>query len=161
MLNSSTQLLSKLNEDEITALAIFERQIFDWPWTLDTWYSMANSSRQIFVGQLKEGDRIVGSSVYELTSPDFCHLYKIVVDPSQRRKGYGYNLFKDMTQQAADTLGSIYDIYLEVEETNRGAIALYTALGLKETFRKPKFYQNGRTAVIMQCDSKSITYDKP
>lgn len=156
-----TANLKNINENQIIAFAIFERQLFDWPWPLDNWYDLAKSSRNIFVSYIQEDERILGMSVYEVTEPDFCHLYKIIVDPTRRRQGMAFSLFNEIVRCAGADLKSNFNLYLEVEETNRGAIAFYEGQGLKTVYKKPNFYKNGRAALIMQCDSCDITHDKP
>jgi ribosomal-protein-alanine N-acetyltransferase len=71
-----------------------------------------------------------------------------------RRQGLGWQLMdaalRELHAQRADTL------FLEVDETNAAAIALYRRFGFREVGKRPRYYQSAdgaRTgALVMRRD---------
>jgi ribosomal-protein-alanine N-acetyltransferase len=41
-------------------------------------------------------------------------------------------------------------LLLEVRETNEGALAFYAAHGFEEIDRRPRYYRDGATAIVMR-----------
>ncbi|RZF20437.1 N-acetyltransferase [Halobacteriovorax vibrionivorans] len=155
------EYLAKLDEQMVDKLSDFESDHFKWSWSKKVWKELAGSSRNIvclWQESLENNKKeIISLCVFELSSPDFCHLYKIVVDEKFRRRKLALALFKQMCHVASVELGfSKPHIYLEVEENNDGAIGFYQKMGLKQIHIKKRFYQNGNSAVIMHgvqdCD---------
>lgn len=153
--------LSDIEDSFREKLAKFEAQHFKWAWPTKTWSELARSSRNIIClwrhANEEDPTKITSMAVFELSPPDHCHLYKIIVDMDYRRKKIAWSIFHKMGLVAANSLGTSEPvIYLEVEEENDGAINFYRKLGLEQIHLKKKFYQNGSAAVIMQgvhvCD---------
>ena len=93
------------------------------------------------------GDDVVGHAVVSVVA-DVSELQRIAVDPAHRRTGLATSLLGESTDLAraegADRL------LLEVREDNAGAIAFYEARGFAEIDRRPRYYRDGGTAVVMQ-----------
>ena len=78
----------------------------------------------------------------------------VAVARSHRRQGLGWRLMdavlRELHAQRAEAL------FLEVDETNAPAIALYRRLGFREVGKRPRYYQSGdgaRTgALVMRRD---------
>jgi [ribosomal protein S18]-alanine N-acetyltransferase len=92
---------------------------------------------------------LVGHAVVSVVS-DISELQRIAVDATHRRTGLATGLLEravDLARGAgADRL------LLEVREDNAGAIAFYTARGFAEIDRRPRYYRDGGTAVVMRRD---------
>ncbi|MFG1505914.1 GNAT family N-acetyltransferase [Halobacteriovorax sp. ZH5_bin.2] len=150
MSGSNQNLLSNIERPKIEELAKFESSFFNWPWTKESWLSLASSGREIsciWAGQ----DEIQGICVFEVNAPDFCHLYKIIVHPDFRRRSIAKKLFEDMVSHCQRAFGGqTFQVYLEVEASNEGAIRFYEALGLSKIHLKKNFYADGSNAVTMQ-----------
>mgnify|MGYP000524717825 CR=1 FL=1 len=89
-----------------------------------------------------------GSSADEATPgdpDDPVDVQRVAVDPAHRRAGLGRGLFA-----AADPLLSGRTVLLEVADDNAPALALYAALGFTEIARRPRYYADGRTALVLQ-----------
>jgi [ribosomal protein S18]-alanine N-acetyltransferase len=95
------------------------------------------------------GAVVVGHAVVSVVS-DISELQRIAVDATHRRTGLATGLLEravDLARGAgADRL------LLEVREDNAGAIAFYTARGFAEIDRRPRYYRDGGTAVVMRRD---------
>ncbi len=82
---------------------------------------------------------------------DEAEIYTICVLPDKRRLGIGGNLL-DAAVQYADQNG-IKKFFLEVDENNTAALALYTAGGFKKVGFRKNYYTDGKkitNAIIME-----------
>jgi [ribosomal protein S18]-alanine N-acetyltransferase len=95
----------------------------------------------------QEGDDVVGHAVVSVVS-DISELQRIAVDPIHRREGLGTRLLDAVVGLACDEGAD--RLLLEVREDNRGAIAFYAARGFVEIDRRPRYYRDGGTAVVMR-----------
>ena len=90
---------------------------------------------------------VVGHAVTSCAG-DVAELQRIAVDPSCRRRGIASSLLAAVVEQAS---GRGCDrLLLEVREDNAGALAFYTARGFVEVDRRPRYYRDGATAVVLR-----------
>ncbi len=95
----------------------------------------------------READRVVGYVVVSVAG-DVAELQRIAVDPTRRRGGVASRLLADVTRLAlAD---GAERLLLEVREDNAGALAFYAARGFTELARRPRYYRDGATAVVLE-----------
>ncbi len=96
---------------------------------------------------LVAGDPVVGHAVVAVAG-DIAELQRIAVNAEQRRTGVASALLTAVIargrREGADRL------LLEVREDNRGALAFYAARGFVEIDRRPRYYADGTTAVVMR-----------
>ena len=90
---------------------------------------------------------IVGYAAVSIVA-DVAELQRIAVAATHRRTGVASGLLARVEQEAltrhADRL------LLEVREDNHGACAFYAARGFTEIDRRPRYYADGTTAVILE-----------
>ena len=79
---------------------------------------------------------------------DVAELQRVAVDPGHRRAGLATTLLADVCRRAA--ADGAERLLLEVREDNAGALAFYAAAGFAELDRRPRYYRDGATAVVMQ-----------
>ncbi|MGO4256071.1 ribosomal protein S18-alanine N-acetyltransferase [Marmoricola sp. RAF53] len=79
---------------------------------------------------------------------DIAELQRIGVDETARRRGLATALL-DAVVVAAPATGA-NRLLLEVREDNAGALAFYAARGFVEIDRRPRYYRDGATAVVMR-----------
>lgn len=91
--------------------------------------------------------RVVGHAVASVVA-DLAELQRIAVDPAHRRTGLASALLDAVVALARD--GGAERVLLEVREDNVGALAFYAARGFAEIDRRPRYYRDGTTAVVMQ-----------
>ena len=84
----------------------------------------------------------VTSVVYEIAE-----LQRIAVAPEHRRRGIAGLLLAAVREQAAAQGAPA--LLLEVRETNAGALAFYERAGFVEIDRRPRYYRNGDTAIVL------------
>ena len=91
----------------------------------------------------EEDGEVVG---YAATShTDVAELQRIAVDPAHRRRGVASALLAVVRREAA----GCERLLLEVREDNRPALAFYAHHGFAELDRRPRYYADGTTAVVL------------
>jgi len=75
------------------------------------------------------------------------HVISIAVLPEHHRKGIGYGLIRQATE--AMNFYKAKECYLEVRESNIGAISLYRKLGFKIARTNRNYYADGEDAFVM------------
>jgi [ribosomal protein S18]-alanine N-acetyltransferase len=95
----------------------------------------------------QEGDDVVGHAVVSVVA-DISELQRIAVDPFHRRDGLATRLLDEVVVLARDEGAD--RLLLEVREDNHGAIAFYAARNFVEIDRRPRYYRDGGTAVVMR-----------
>ncbi len=92
---------------------------------------------------------IVGHAITSIVF-EIAELQRISVTPVVRRRGVAGELLAavrdEATRQGAERL------LLEVRETNTGALAFYERAGFVEIDRRPRYYRDGTTAIILQME---------
>lgn len=79
---------------------------------------------------------------------DVVELQRIGVAPEARRRGAARELLAAVVQRAGDA----ERVVLEVREDNAGARAFYAAQGFAELARRPRYYRDGATALVLELD---------
>jgi [ribosomal protein S18]-alanine N-acetyltransferase len=95
----------------------------------------------------EEGDDVVGHAVVSVMA-DISELQRIAVDSFHRRDGLATRLLDEAVVLARDAGAD--RLLLEVREDNHGAIAFYAARGFVEIDRRPRYFRDGGTAVVMR-----------
>ncbi len=89
---------------------------------------------------------VVGHAVLSAAG-DIAELQRIAVAPAHRRAGVATTLLGGVVDAAGRTEAD--RLLLEVREDNHGAIAFYTDAGFVEIDRRPRYYADGTTAVVL------------
>ena len=93
-------------------------------------------------------DGLVTGYVAVSVAGDVAELQRIAVDPDHRRGGVASLLLGEVVRLArADGADRLL---LEVREDNAGALAFYVAAGFAEIARRPRYYRDGATAVVLE-----------
>ncbi len=90
-------------------------------------------------------DALVGYAATSIV--DVAELQRIAVDATHRRTGIASDLLARVEQEARRR--QVDRLLLEVREDNHGACAFYAARGFSEIDRRPRYYADGTTAVIL------------
>jgi ribosomal-protein-alanine N-acetyltransferase len=91
--------------------------------------------------------RVVGHAVASIVA-DIAELQRIAVTPSHRRGGLASRLLAEVVERARS--GGADRLLLEVREDNASALAFYAARGFVEVDRRPRYYRDGSTAVVLR-----------
>lgn len=95
-----------------------------------------------------EADGVVVGHAVTSAAGDIAELQRIAVDEGHRRTGVASALLARVVEAAARTEAD--RLLLEVREDNRGAIAFYARQGFTEIDRRPRYYADGTTAVVLR-----------
>lgn len=145
------QIITKADEEYSSALLFcqtLDADFFPNPWTKNDWENLFTGSQDRLLVVAKEDDHIIGFSLFDFSRADsFSHLLKILVHPNKRGKGFG----DELLNVSVKTLKSwdIETVFLEVEENNVSAQALYEKCLFKKIHLKKHFYSNGENAWVM------------
>ena len=90
---------------------------------------------------------VVGHAVTS-SAGDIAELQRIAVAAAHRRQGIAASLLAGVVDAARRTPAD--RLLLEVREDNRGALAFYAGQGFVEIDRRPRYYRDGTTAVVMR-----------
>ncbi len=102
-----------------------------------------------FFAAVAEG-RLVGFGGYSLAA-DQADVIDVAVAPSFRRQGIARLLMQSVLADASDRGAEA--IFLEVRESNAGAIALYTALAFTACGVRKNYYANPRENAVLMTRS--------
>lgn len=95
---------------------------------------------------VREIGEVVAYAVVSVAG-DVAELQRIAVDPDHRRSGHATRLLADVVRRAA--ADGAARLLLEVREDNAAALAFYAASGFAELDRRPRYYRDGATAVVL------------
>ena len=95
---------------------------------------------------VREAGEVVAYAVVSAAG-DVAELQRIAVAPDRRRTGLAGGLLADVRRRAAAE--GAERLLLEVREDNVDALAFYVASGFGEIARRPRYYRDGATAVVM------------
>jgi ribosomal-protein-alanine N-acetyltransferase len=91
--------------------------------------------------------QVVGFAAASVVA-DIAELQRVAVDPAHRRHGVASALLEEVL--AAARAAGADRLLLEVRENNAGALGLYAARGFVEIDRRPRYYRDGATAVVLR-----------
>ena len=94
-------------------------------------------------------DDVVGYAAVSVVA-DVAELQRIAVAATHRRTGLASGLLAQVEREALSRYAD--RLLLEVREDNHGACAFYAARGFAEIDRRPRYYADGTTAVILEKD---------
>lgn len=87
-------------------------------------------------------DEVLGFIGFQFQPEDrSCYIWNLAVFPNYRKSGLAIGLVKHSIEIAK--LHSLSKIFLEVAESNQGAIALYKKLSFVEKAYESNYYENG------------------
>jgi len=127
---------------DLDRIVEIERASFADPWTHDalaTALGLAHIRFLVAEEAGGTGSRLVGY-VVALVMGDEGEIADIAVDPSARRSGVGGLLLARAEEEMAR--GGVGALYLEVRESNVGALGLYRAHGFDAVGRRRGYYRH-------------------
>jgi ribosomal-protein-alanine N-acetyltransferase len=94
-------------------------------------------------------ERLVGYAAASLFA-DVSELQRLAVPALARRQGVATALLRRVEEEARVRYSE--RLLLEVREDNAGACAFYAARGFHELDRRPRYYADGTSAVVLEKD---------
>jgi len=120
-----------------------ERACFEKPWSKTA--VVLSLENDFMINFVEEWGYIIGTRLYGGDT----ELYRIGVLPEFRGKGRASELMRRFLEKRRG------DVFLEVEESNFPAIALYKKFGFKEISRRKDYYGAGKHALTMKLNGAS------
>jgi ribosomal-protein-alanine N-acetyltransferase len=99
------------------------------------------------VAEGSEAGAVVGYAAASLFA-DVAELQRIAVATTHRRTGIASALLDRVEEEAR--LRYSERLLLEVREVNEAALALYARRGFTEVNRRPRYYADGTTAIVLE-----------
>ncbi len=131
----------------LAAIAQLEREAFVHPWTEQALELLCTDAAFGFV--VIEGERALAYGGMMCVAGEG-QITNIATAPDCRGKGLGSAVMAALLSHAR-ALG-LFEISLEVRESNAPAIALYEKFGFTVAGKRPRFYTNPtETALVMLC----------
>jgi len=149
-------VLEPLRLADAAALALLHREDFGRPWSEDEFAALLSEATVVGFGAREAGhggEPPVGFVLARLAG-DEAEILSVAVDRAQRRKGIGWLLMdavlRHLHAERAEAL------FLEVDEANAPALALYRRLGFIQVGARPNYYRDANgapsSALVMRRD---------
>jgi len=122
-------------------------EYFPYPWTAEGWRDLYQQWDRHLVLHILESQKIIGLVLYGFNSDETAHLYKIVVNPLYRKRGYAGMLLERSIEYLKSK--SCKSVFLEVEDTNIAAHELYLKYHFENLHFARHFYGQNRHAYKM------------
>ncbi len=113
-------------------------------WSKDNFIDSFNNGITEFL-KATDGEKILGYVGYDVILDEIC-INNIAVDAAYRRLGIGTELIKQVINNATETGKN--RIFLEVNEQNISAIALYKKMGFELLAHRPNYYGKDKNAAV-------------
>lgn len=138
-----------MEESDCQAVANLEQQCFSVPWSFNSIkQSFENPNGYFFVAEKEQ--QIVGY-IGMMRAGSEGDILNIAVSTQNRRQGIGTQLMEHLLQFAQ--MNGIETLFLEVRESNNGAIALYEMQNWKNVGVRKNYYKNpSENGIVMTVD---------
>jgi ribosomal-protein-alanine N-acetyltransferase len=126
--------------DDLPAVAAIEQNSFADPWSERSFEELLRSPAAIFLVATHADSETVSGYVIAIAVTDQAEILNLAVVVSARRHGLGGALL-DAAIEAVSERGA-REIFLDVRESNKPALALYRSRGFAALGRRGKYYRN-------------------
>ena len=125
-----------------------ESILFNDPWPKSSFKNEVGQNDISYPFIVEMDNKIVGYIIcwYYLEE---LHIGNIAVKPNLQHQGIG----KFMLYKVFDYFSNFKKAYLEVRESNKKAINLYTSFGFEPIYKRRAYYPNGEDALVMVKNS--------
>ncbi len=137
-----------MQPSDLDRVILIEREIFLFPW------SPANFADSIKAGYickvLEQTNTLIGYGIM-MRSPEEAHILTLGIAAQWQKKGWGKRLLKHFIESAQTE--NAKSIFLDVRESNSGAVQLYKQMGFQHIATRKGYYPAmcGREdALVMQ-----------
>jgi ribosomal-protein-alanine N-acetyltransferase len=147
-------VIRALHSDRAESCAAIHAASFAHPWSPAEFETLLSSKATIGAAAIDAGsDQLRGFSLSRVAA-DEAEILTIAVDGAYRNRGIGRALMIDTLSRLAAS--HVRSLFLEVEQANRAAIALYSRIGFREVGQRRGYYQkqggSAATALVLRKD---------
>lgn len=137
----------RVERAHLAAIARLEREAFVHPWSEQALELLCTDSAFGFV--ILEGERAISYGGMMCVAGEG-QITNIATAPDCRGRGLAAKVMAALLEKAREM--GLFEISLEVRESNAPAIALYEKFGFSVAGKRPRFYTNPtETALVMLC----------
>lgn len=137
-------LIFRAEEKDIPAIEELEKECFSTPWSKTAIKDAMEGNTAFFIA--KKGEKTIGY-IGISTVLDEGYITNVAVNEMMRKKGIGTALLNRVFSYSKDN--NLSFVSLEVRESNREAISLYTALGFKQEGKRKNFYDKPKEDALI------------
>jgi ribosomal-protein-alanine N-acetyltransferase len=134
--------------------AAIHSQSFAHPWSVAEIEQLLLAKEVFADGAFEPKTKVLSGFVLSRRAADEAEILTIAVDPAYRRRGIGFELLRSHISQL--TLQRVRSLFLEVDENNASARALYAQFGFLKVGERKSYYRTPSgekaTAYIMRLD---------
>jgi ribosomal-protein-alanine N-acetyltransferase len=142
-------VIRPLRSDKAEACATLHAAGFAHPWTAEEIERLIVDPSTLSAAALDPGNATLRGFAIARRAADEAEILTIAVESASRGRGVGRALVLEILRQAANA--GARAIFLEVDEENASALALYRRLGFLKVGERPGYYRrkDGTRALAM------------
>jgi [ribosomal protein S18]-alanine N-acetyltransferase len=149
LLGRTAPALSEARPADAAAIAALHKASFQRGWGEDEVYALLIDKNVIAHRAMTYGRVMAGFILSRLTAGE-AEILSIAITPKQRGRGLSRPLL-DLNIRRLAGLGA-RTVFLEVDENNAPARALYRRAGFADVGRRKSYYQSGANALVLRRD---------
>ena len=138
-------IVRKFKPKDLKRVYEIENMSFDQSYGINMFQQLYEMGIGFLVAE--EDDYVIGYVMFWIKYENQGHIISLAVDKNYRRQKAGTKLLSRAIQVLM--MCDIYNIYLEVDETNLGAVEFYKGFNFQIDRIVPHYYDNGNGAVVM------------
>ena len=140
--------VSRAGPYDPASMATIHRTCFAKPWDEATMAQfLASPDALCLIGSVADDSGgVMGGMLIARKAADEAELLTLAVAPACRRSGLGRSLLEAATKALRES--GTKQLFLEVDEGNEAALALYRALGAQPVGQRAGYYEHGANATI-------------
>ncbi len=135
------------NVSDMSHIALMEEKYIECPWSEKTLLESFGQDSYVFI-KAEEDGKLVGYGSVQIVF-DEGNINNIAVDENFRNKGVGGGILNTVIGACSER--GVKTLFLEVNEHNAGAIALYKKFGFTKIAERKNYYKSGN-AIIMSLN---------
>ena len=140
--------ICRMSEADIDAVLAIEEVSYPRPWAREHFLDEIRSPFAFPLVALDSEGRVAGYICPTLLL-DEGEIRNVAVSADKRGCGVGSILVEKVLEECRQRNASY--VGLEVRVSNVAARSLYLKLGFRETGLRPRYYENGEDAILMEC----------
>ena len=148
LFGGSAPTIAEARPSDAAAIAALHKASFQRGWGEDEVYRLLVES-SVMAHRTMSGGIMIGFILSRLAAGE-AEILSIAIAPARRGRGYARPLL-DLHLRRLAGLG-VRSVFLEVDEHNTAARALYRRAGFYDVGRRQSYYQTGASALVLRRD---------
>jgi [ribosomal protein S18]-alanine N-acetyltransferase len=148
LFGNSAPALSEARPNDAAAIAALHKISFQRGWGDDEIYRLL-TDKAVIAHRAVTGGTMIGFILSRMAAGE-AEILSVAIAPRQRGRGLARPLL-DLHLRRLAGLGT-RAVFLEVDESNAPARALYRRAGFRDVGRRQSYYQSGASALVLRRD---------